>query len=187
MLAVTPPDDSPEALLARVAAGDRGAFATLARKLHAPGLRIAHKVLRTADAEDALQAAFLKLWTRATQFDPARGSVEAWFGRIVVRACLDRRRTIRVASPLDAVAEAPCPAPGADVRAETSDEAARIDRAVARLNPRQRAAILLFYGEEATTTEVAEALETTPKAVEGLLARARVELARNLSDMRATR
>ncbi|WP_367279815.1 RNA polymerase sigma factor [Sphingosinicella sp.] len=48
---------------------------------------------------------------------------------------------------------------------------------------RQRTAIALFYGEGATMNEIAEALETTPKAVEGLLARARVELAERLRSL----
>jgi RNA polymerase sigma-70 factor (ECF subfamily) len=45
-----------------------------------------------------------------------------------------------------------------------------------RLNPRQRAAITLFHGEGATMAEIADALDTTPKAIEGLLARARKDL-----------
>ena len=56
--------------------------------------------------------------------------------------------------------------------------------AVAQLVPRQRAAIALFYGDGASMAEIAEMLETTPKAVEGLLARARVELAGLLSGLR---
>lgn len=188
MLALRTPDERPAALIARVAAGDRAAFADLARRLHPVGLHVALKVLgHGPDAEDAMQAALLKLWSKAAQYDAARGTVEAWFGRVVVRACLDRRRTIRPVASLDAVADAPCPAPLADARAEAADESARVERAVARLKPRQRAAILLFYGEEATTAQVADALETTPKAVEGLLARARADLARILADMREPR
>jgi RNA polymerase sigma-70 factor (ECF subfamily) len=47
---------------------------------------------------------------------------------------------------------------------------------MARLNERQRAAIQMFHGEGLSMAEIAEAMETTPKAVEGLLARARMEL-----------
>jgi RNA polymerase sigma-70 factor (ECF subfamily) len=55
-----------------------------------------------------------------------------------------------------------------------------VNQAVARLPARQRAAIALFYGDGATMNEIAEILETTPKAIEGLLARARAELAEQL-------
>ena len=57
-----------------------------------------------------------------------------------------------------------------------ADLEARVNAAVAQLLPRQRAAIALFYGDGATMAEIAEILETTPKAVEGLLGRARIEL-----------
>jgi RNA polymerase sigma-70 factor (ECF subfamily) len=47
---------------------------------------------------------------------------------------------------------------------------------MARLGPRQRAALAMFHGEGLSMAEIALALETTPKAVEGLLGRARIEL-----------
>lgn len=171
--------DEPTELVGRVAAGDRAAFALLARRLHPAGYRLALRVLGDpVEAEDALQAAFLNLWTRAGQFDAARGPVAAWFARVVVNACLDRRRRLRPAEALgdDAVADEPGPGDAA----EAGDLARRVARAVERLHPRQRAAVALFYGEDASTNDVADALETTPKAVEGLLARARADLRRIL-------
>ena len=67
---------------------------------------------------------------------------------------------------------------------EANARARRIDAAMAQLNPRQRAAITLFHGEGASMAEVAATLDTTAKAVEGLLARARSELSRLLSSDR---
>lgn len=186
MLAVTPRDilEPSAALMGRVGSGDRAAFETLARRLHGGAARIAARVLGPGpDAEDAVQAAFLNLWRKAEQFDVSRGAVEPWFNRLVANACLDRRRTIRPVAALDEVAEQASDDPLPDVAAEHADERARVAAAIAKLNPRQRAAIQLFYGEEATTAEVAVALETSPKAVEGLLARARGELQRILGEM----
>lgn len=185
VLAITP-QGSPDAnavLMPRIAAGDRAAFDQLARRLHPTAERIAARVLgHGPDAEDAVQAALLNLWRKAGQFDPARGRVEPWFNRLVANACLDKRRTIRLIAPLDDAAGHASPDPRAGDILVAVDEQARVARAVAKLNPRQRAAIALFYGEDASTSEVAAALETSPKAVEGLLARARVELARILLD-----
>ena len=186
MLAITPRDaiDPAATLMARVASGDRAAFDVLARRLQGTAQRIAARVLGPGpDAEDAVQAALVNLWRKAAQFDAARGRVEPWFNRLVANACLDKRRTIRIALPLDEAAGHASADPRADELLELKDEAARVQRAVARLNPRQRAAIALFYGEEASTLEVAAALETSPKAIEGLLARARTELARMLDEM----
>ncbi len=186
MLAITPPAtlDPNAALMTRIVNGDRAAFDQLARRLHPTAARIAARVLGPGpDAEDAVQAALLNLWRKAAQFDAARGRVEPWFNRLVANACLDRRRTIRPVAPLDEAHGHASLDRQADDLLEAADQQARVARAVAQLNPRQRAAIALFYGEEATTAEVAAALETSPKAVEGLLARARGELARILEDM----
>ncbi len=172
------------ALIARVANGDEQAFLVLVRRLRTPALRLAAGILGDAtEAEDAVQAALVKLWRKAESYRPELGAAESWFNRIVVNCCLDRRRTIRAVAPLEAAADRADEREGPAEAAEAQDRARRTQAAVARLNPRQRAAILLFYGADQSTTEVAEALGTTPKAVEGLLARARAELARMLDGL----
>jgi RNA polymerase sigma-70 factor (ECF subfamily) len=47
---------------------------------------------------------------------------------------------------------------------------------MAQLVPRQRMALAMFHGEGLSMAEIAEALEATPKAIEGLLGRARMEI-----------
>lgn len=186
MLAIAPRNSAEPstALIDRVARSDYAAFEILARRLHGGAARIAARILGPGpDAEDAVQAAFLNLWRKAGQFDAAQGAVEPWFNRLVANACLDRRRTIRPVSALDDIGERASEDPRPDTLAEHADERARVSAAIARLNPRQRAAILLFYGEDATTAEAADVLETSPKAVEGLVARARLELRRILGEM----
>lgn len=178
--------DSPATLIARVAAGDARAFTALVGELYGPGLRVATRVAGDrAEAEDALQAALTRLWTEAGRFDPAKGSVGGWFRRIVVNQCLDRRRRLKLVAPLEAAASVPSDLPDPFASAAANARARRVDAAMATLNPRQRAAITLFHGEGASMAEVALALDTTPKAVEGLLARARIELSRLLADDRA--
>lgn len=171
--------------MASVAAGDERSFRALTEVLYGPAIGLATKVLGDrAEAEDAVQAALVKLWTQAAKFDPAKAKVETWFRRIVVNACIDRRRALRPVQPIDEVAETPSedPVPEAAVAGLMRD--ARVNEAVMQLPARQRAAIALFYGEGATMKEIAEALETTPKAVEGLLARARADLAERLEPLK---
>jgi RNA polymerase sigma-70 factor (ECF subfamily) len=171
--------------MARVAARDEAAFVALVARLRAPALRLAARVLGdAAEGEDAVQAALVKLWTRADAYAPERGGVEGWFARMVVNCALDRRRMIKPVAPLEAAGDPADLRAGPAELAEADSEAGQVRAAIDRLNPRQRAAVLLFYGEEASTAEVAEALETSPKAVEGLLARARGELKRMLGEMR---
>src|SRR3712207_4190686 len=99
-----------DALMARIAHGDRVAFRMLTGRLYGPALRVAVKVLGDrAEAEDAVQAALVKLWQAASRFDAQRGSVEGWFRRVVVNACIDRRRTIKAVAPIEAAADAASP------------------------------------------------------------------------------
>jgi RNA polymerase sigma-70 factor (ECF subfamily) len=170
------------ALMARVADGDSASFDQLVLRLHTPMLRLACRICGDrGDAEDALQSALTRLWTHAAIYDAALGSVEGWFRRILVNQCLDRRRRLRAVVPLDEAFDIAAPGPSPFEQADANARARRVDAAMARLNPRQRAAIALFHGEGASMAEIATHLLTSPKAVEGLLARARKEL----SDMLA--
>jgi RNA polymerase sigma-70 factor (ECF subfamily) len=170
-------------LMARVAEGDAAAFTQLARALQGQGLRLADRTLNDrAGAEDVVQIALTRLWTLAARFDPARGSVEGWFRRIVVNLCLDRRRSMKLVAPLSDADDVPSSAPDPFEAAAINDRRARLDAAMAQLAPRQRAALALFHGDGLTMAEIAASMETTPKAIEGLLGRARMEL-RKLIEM----
>jgi RNA polymerase sigma-70 factor (ECF subfamily) len=178
-----PPDSA--ALMARVADGDTASFDQLVLLLHAPMLRLALRICGDRrDAEDALQAALTRLWTHAEIYEASIGSVEGWFHRILVNQCLDRRRRLRPVAPLDEAFDIAAPDPSPFDQADANARARRVDAAMARLNPRQRAAIALFHGEGASMAEIAAQLETSPKAVEGLLARARKELSELLASER---
>lgn len=164
-------------LMPRIATGDTAAFARAVRALQGPGLRLADRTLADrAAAEDVVQVALTRLWLLAGRYDPDRGSVEGWFRRIVVNLCLDRRRALRLVLPLDAAAEFASPAPDPFALAAARQRSDRLAAAMAQLNPRQRAALALFHGDGLTMAEIADALGTTAKAVEGLLGRARKEL-----------
>lgn len=182
MLALTPAaNDShlatPDLLIGRVAAGDARAFSELARLLARPALSLATRVMGDpADAEDVVQDALARLWREAPRFDPARGSFGGWWRRMLMNCALDSRRRLRPASPLDAAAEIHDPAPDPAANAESADLARRVQAAAAGLPPRQRAALSLFHGEGLSMAEIADTLETSEKAVEGLLLRGRADL-----------
>ena len=174
----SPPTASAATLLMlRVAEGDAAAFTLLVRQLERPAMALAWRtLLDRAEAEDACQQAFARLWTESRRFDPARGNVEAWFRRILVNLCLDRRRALRPLAPMEAAHGIADLAPDPEAAAIAADQQARINAAMARLNPRQRLALVLFHGEGLSMAEIADRMETTAKAVEGLLGRARNEL-----------
>ena len=99
--AMDAPELADDALMARIVHGDRAAFRLLTGRLYGPAIRLATKVLGDrAEGEDAVQAALVKLWQGASRFDPKRGSVEGWFRRVVVNACIDRKRSIKAVAPI---------------------------------------------------------------------------------------
>src|SRR5918994_7403457 len=87
---------SDDSLAERVAHGDLAAFEALydryVREVHA----LAAHVLGRAAAEEAVQDIFLRLWERAGQFEPRRGSFGGWFMSLARHRVIDEIRRRRV-------------------------------------------------------------------------------------------
>ena len=116
----------------------------------------ARLILRDAElARDAVQDAMVLAWQNLPGLrDPDR--FDAWVHRLTVRSCLDmarrrRRRVIEV--ELTPQADPPI----ADASALIADRDF-LDRALGRLDPDQRAIVVLRYYLELTLPEAAEAL-----------------------------
>ncbi len=90
------PDDLTDWLVG-AARGDRTAFAALYRatsaKLYGAVLRILND---RALATDILQEVYVKIWSRAESFDPARASPMVWMSAIARNRALDEVRKRRV-------------------------------------------------------------------------------------------
>jgi RNA polymerase sigma-70 factor (ECF subfamily) len=86
-------------LMQRVARGDQAAFADLAQRYSGRLLAVAGRLLGSrADAEDAVQRAFLQCYAGAAGYNP-RWAVSTWLYRILTNICVDelRRRATRTA------------------------------------------------------------------------------------------
>jgi RNA polymerase sigma-70 factor (ECF subfamily) len=91
-LAAVDARDDDLAIARRIAAGDRAAFIELMRRHNRRLYRLARATLRDdAEAEDALQEAYLAAYRRVAQF---RGdaSLATWLSRMVLNECLGRLR-----------------------------------------------------------------------------------------------
>jgi RNA polymerase sigma-70 factor (ECF subfamily) len=170
-----------EALMARVREGDQQAFAVLVERHLPRAYAIAYRVLgQTADAEDAAQEAFTRVWTHASDWKPQRGKFSSWLGRILVNASLDhaRKQSARrqVSDGHTLLADMPDPAPDSAKTYGRQQQAADIDQALQRLPTQQRMAVVLCYFEEHSNTQAAAVMGLHVKAVEGLLVRARKQL-----------
>lgn len=76
------PEAALDALMARLARGDRAAFAPLYEALLPRAERLAQARLGESDASDVAQTALLKVFARASEFDPERPCLP-WFYAIV--------------------------------------------------------------------------------------------------------
>jgi RNA polymerase sigma-70 factor (ECF subfamily) len=172
-------EEGDAALMARVAAGDAGAFRVLVERHSAMIHALAWRMLGPADAEDVVQESFTRLWVNAKSWAPSGGGLGGWLRRVATNLCLDRLRRPRMVSD-DLLADHSDAAPLADDRLDEARRNAAVADAVRALPDRQCAAIVLTYYEGVPNAEAAAILGLGVKAVESLLVRARRGLTRNL-------
>ncbi len=86
-------------LLSRIAARDARAFATLYKQTSAKLYGVVARILTRGDAAaDALQEAYVRIWEKAGDFDPLKGSPLAWMATIARNRALDEVRRVRPVS-----------------------------------------------------------------------------------------
>jgi len=169
-------EESDETLMARVAAGDERAFARLAERHSGRMLRLAQRTLGSAaEADEVAQEALLRVWQHARRFRPERARLATWIYAIVYRLAIDRLRRPRTL-PLELAMEIEDAAPDALEAMSRASELARLAAAMATLQPRQRAALTLFYYDELEGAEAAAVLGVSLRAFWSLLHRARQSL-----------
>ena len=164
-----------------VADGDLQAFGELVRRYEETAWRFAYRVLGDeAAAEDAAQEAFLKIFEAADRYEPT-ASFRTYLYKVVKNHCLDR---LDKNAPLytDHVPAVPEQETSPDRIVERRERRDEVQAALEELPERQRSAVVLFHFEGLSYSDIADAMETTTKAVERLLARGRRALERELGD-----
>jgi RNA polymerase sigma-70 factor (ECF subfamily) len=178
---------------ALVVAGQRDAarerFAELVALQQRRASRIAYHYLRDAhDADEAVQDAFVKVFTHITTYREDL-PFEVWFTRILVNGCLDlrkaRARRLRWSLPMAPAVDAGPAEPAAsdqspEDRVMSSDRARQISAAVEQLPDRQRTVFTLCQIAEQSTSEVSQALGLSEATVRVHLFRAVRKLRRLL-------
>ena len=140
-------DDSIGPLLIRIAAQDRLAFRDLYTQVSSKLLGVLIRMLgQRAEAEDALQEVFTRVWLRAAKFDPDRGSGIGWLVTMARNHAIDRLRARPPRSDGDdALPDLPDTALRADQRLIAMGEARRIQDCFATLDPERSAAVKGAY------------------------------------------
>jgi RNA polymerase sigma-70 factor (ECF subfamily) len=171
----------------RETAADR--FGDLVSGWQRRALRLAYHYLgNAADADDAVQDAFVKLYGHMTSYR-ADLPFDAWFTRILVNACLDRAkartraRRWLVSTAADdegnAVEAAVADGPSPERRLLAASKCQELADAVRRLPARQRDVFLLTHLDEQAPQDIAVTLGMSPATV-------RVHLFRALRKLRAS-
>lgn len=136
------------------------------------------------DVEEVVQDAFMRAFGAIESFDPRRGRLSTWLGRIAYNTALNRSR----------VNAAHCHTVGLDelkteiadvVPAESSDpDAELLDMALDLLDPRERTMLQLVYYADMPLADAAAILDTNSIALAARLYRLRRRLASSINNLR---
>ncbi|MET0314365.1 MAG: sigma-70 family RNA polymerase sigma factor [Hansschlegelia sp.] len=170
-------------LLAASAIGDRAAFTRLYESTSAKLYGISLRILRRSDlAEEAVQDAYVRIWRKASDFDPSRASAIAWMAAIARNRALDVAR-LKTETSLDEApdaGDAPVDSPDPEAEAELNDELRRLAACLAELEPDRRAAVLLAYRDGWSRDELSVRYERPTATIKTWLRRSLMSLRRCL-------
>ena len=148
---------------------------------------IARLVSDRALAEDLAQETFVKAYRSLAAFDTTR-RLSSWLFRIAHNTAIDMRRRSRAQPALEASEDAP---PGSVEAASATMDADPVERealgralsrALQRLRPEYRTAVILRYEEGLAFDEIGHVLGVAEATARSHVHRARKELTRWLSD-----
>jgi len=148
------------ALITRIAAGDRDAFSRFYDLLAPTAFGLIRRVLRDPEAAaEVLQEVFWQVWREAPQYDPKRGSPEAWLVMRAKTRAIDRLRSIRrrdrtFVAPVDESVAQRNDGP-AENPAVVAEDRGLVRTALAQLPEPQRRVIELAFFEGLTQSEIA--------------------------------
>lgn len=174
-------DEDDQRLMVRVADGDASAFRTLVERHTASLVAHATRMLRNvSEAEEVVQETFVRLWKYAPSYRP-EAKLRTFLYGIAHNLCIDRLRARKKHDP-DAL-EGLMASERTSGSIHELELRARVQKELAELPERQRAALSLVHFEELTNIEAAKLLEVSVEALESLLSRARRTLRERLANV----
>jgi len=131
------------------------------------------------DAEDAAQETFMRAYKAIRRYDNKR-PFSTWLLSIAAHFCIDQIRRRRF--PMVSVEELPYPdlpepSPGLEVNLSRKEEQNKVRALLNRLEPLDRAAVVLYYWYDYSYDEICESLSLSLSALKSRLHRARRAMA----------
>lgn len=136
------------ALLSRCADGDHSAFEQLYAATRGKVFATALLILRRRDlAEEVMQETYVRIWTRASSFDPALGSPIAWIAAITRNLAINIVRRPQLETHADDVVlmEVPAGEPSVLEEIEISQHQTHALNALGNLDAMSRRLIIAAY------------------------------------------
>jgi RNA polymerase sigma-70 factor, ECF subfamily len=151
-----------ESLLVRCAGKDESALAALYERTGPQLMAVLSRMLRVrAQAEDALQDVFVRIWQQAERFDEQKGRAMAWMVSIARNRAIDLQRATRITVVLDDAelsGAEQMSVRGEQEHVEYGAAQRALKRCLERLGSQQRQCLVLAYEHGLTQEKIATSI-----------------------------
>jgi RNA polymerase sigma-70 factor (ECF subfamily) len=138
--------------------------------------RVAYYILESeADAEDAVQETYLRLWRQAGRVI-AMEQAKGFFVKTLRNVCLNMIRSRRNMTSIEFIGNKTDDLETEQHELLFIEDRLRLRRAIAQLPPKARSMVTMFYLSQMSSQQIAEILGETDANVRSTLSRARVML-----------
>lgn len=175
--------DEIEALIARMAMGNRDAFRAIYSRTSAKLFGVVLRVSGDrAEAEDVLQEVYVKVWNNAGRYRANGLSPMTWLITIARNAAIDRKRRARAGGGGDMLTDAlPDPAPGPERQAIATSDRQRLADCFDELDTRHATAVRRAYLDGDSYAELAAHFDVPLNTMRTWLRRSLLKLRECLS------
>jgi len=182
-------------LVRRCISGDAEAWEEIVRTHNRRIYNICYRFTGSADnADDLAQEVFIKMYRTLASFDPAKGAFTTWITTMTRNLLVDHFRKTkqdRATDSLDAGLgeeddsatlgdRIPDSAPAADEKVQRRETQEMVQKAIQKLSPELREAVILRDLQDMDYKEIAAALKVPEGTVKSRINRGRMELAKLL-------
>ena len=182
-------------LVRRCLAGDSAAWEELVQRHHRRIYNICYRFAGSADdAQDLTQEVFIKIYRTLNSFDTERGAFMTWVTTVTRNLLVDHFRKTKQDRVTDSLDAAPSEHEDAqplserirdhalppDARAQSLEVSEAVHRALQKLSPDLREAVILRDLQDMDYRDIATALKVPEGTVKSRINRGRAELARLL-------
>ena len=146
-----------EAILQRIASGDKGAVQECFNTYGGLVWSLARKMCpNTEDAEDAVQEIFIDIWKNAERFDEKQASETTFVAMLARRRLIDRLRKLQRRPQTASLEDVIEPSNNFDKDMQTSVEARQAAEAMQSLRPEQKQVLFLSIFQGFSHQEISD-------------------------------